>query len=72
MRGDMGHGRVQNIPHRCERNGGRRFHLRDVHRGGAEKMNEKPILNEEDRIAKSEERQEARAWRWRLYDLEGE
>jgi len=29
-------------------------------------------MDEEDRIAKSEERQEARAWRWRLYDLEGE
>jgi len=29
-------------------------------------------MDEEDRIAKSEERQEARAWRWRLYDLGGE
>lgn len=27
---------------------------------------------EEDRIARLEERQEARAWRERLYDLEGE
>lgn len=28
-------------------------------------------MDEEDRIAKLEERQEARAWRERLYDLEG-
>ena len=29
-------------------------------------------MDEEDRIAKLEERQEAKAWKWRLYDLEGE
>ena len=29
-------------------------------------------MDEEDRIAKLEERQEAMAWRERLYDLEGE
>jgi len=29
-------------------------------------------MDEEDRIAELEERQEARAWGGRLYDLEGE
>ena len=29
-------------------------------------------MDEEDKIAKLEEKQEAQAWRGRLYDLEGE